>query len=134
MKKRWKIVEGNKWLKDFGGNRGEAFKAYAIIKRYRLNKMCFVGRPKPSMEYYLVNGKSPVGAFPGEDAIRFNPKTIRVQHIKGDWKIVDGRSWLMSFGKNKNEAYTAYSRIKKYGFTHMCFVGRPNPSMTYFRK
>ena len=23
--------------------------------------------------------------------------------------------------------------IRKYGFSYICFVGRPDPSMTYFR-
>jgi phosphohistidine phosphatase SixA len=38
----------------------------------------------------------------------------------------------MDFGRKKDEAHKAFQIIKKYGFDHICFVGRPDPSMTYF--
>ncbi len=47
----WKIVEGNQWLFDFGAKRDEALVALEIIKKYRFNHSCFVGRPDPKMKY-----------------------------------------------------------------------------------
>jgi hypothetical protein len=73
---RWKIVVGNMWLLDFGASRAEADQALRIIKHYRMNSQCFVGRPDPSMEYYLVDGEAPRGPFPGEDAIPFDPSRL----------------------------------------------------------
>lgn len=130
----WKIVEGNHMMMGFGSKRHEAIKALAIIKRYRMNKMCFIGRPHPSMTYFLTNGKSPVGSMSGEDAIGFNLARLQVKRVGNDWKITDGRSWLLSFGNKKSEAYAAHKTIKKYGFTKICYVGRPHASMIYFRK
>lgn len=134
INRSWKIVVGNIWLLDFGYKYNEAVKALKIIKYYRMNSQCFVGRPNPSMEYYLVNGYAPVGPYPGEDAIYFNPYTIQVKRINNRWKIVDGNHYILDFGYNYNEASQAFKIIKKHGFRYICFVGRPNASMTYFRK
>jgi len=111
----------------------EARQALKIIKHYKMNSQCFVGRPGPSLEYYLVNGKAPVGAMPGEDAVPFDPNNAQVTNIGGRWKIVDGTHWILDFAEKKVEADTALKIIKKYKFSYICFVGRPGASMTYFR-
>lgn len=131
---RWKIVDGNHWMFDFGSNKAEAEKAFNIIRYYRMNSTCYVGRPDPSFTYLLVSGSAPEGAFVGEDSIPFNPAMIEVKEIGGRWKIVDGSQWMFDFGTNKVEAETAFAIIKKYGFRYSCFVGRPNPSFIYMRK
>ncbi len=131
---RWKIAIGSMWLKDFGGNRREAEQALRVLRHYRMDKQCFVGRPKPSMEYYLSNNRAPAGALGGEDCLAFNPARIQVSHINGRWKIVEGSHWLMDFGTNRREARQAFTILRHYRFTRSCFVGRPRPSMTYFRR
>lgn len=130
----WKIVDGNHWIFDFGNNAGEAKQALAIIKHYRMNKSCFVGRPDPSFSYLLTNGKAPQGAMRGEDCVSFNPQTATVKQLNNRWKIVDGNHLMFDFGGKQNEANQSLSIIKYYGFTHSCFVGRPGPSLTYLRK
>ena len=130
---RWKIVDGSHWLFDFGSKSKEAKKALAIIKRYRMNQSCFVGRPDPSFQYMLVSGRAPQGSYPGEDCVSFNPRTTEVKQINGRWKIVDGSHMMFDFGNKRDEAELALRIIKKYGFTRSCFVGRPDPSFTYLR-
>lgn len=130
----WKIVDGSHWILDFGGNKAEADKALKIIKYYGFNSQCFVGRPDPSLTYWRVNGQAPAGPAPGEDAIVFNPDTIEVKQVNGRWKIVDGSHWILDFEGNESEARTSFQIIRKYGFRYICYVGRPGPSMTYFRK
>ncbi|WP_452599052.1 hypothetical protein [Pontimicrobium sp. MEBiC01747] len=51
VNKRWKIVEGNRYLFDFGSNRTQATQAFKIIKHYGFDAVCYVGRPKPGMTY-----------------------------------------------------------------------------------
>ncbi len=131
---RWKIIQGRRWLLDFENLEAEARLAFSIIKHYRMNRSCFVGRPDPSMTYFLVGRMAPSGPFPGEDAIGFNPANIEVKEINGRWKIVEGSHWIMDFESNAGEARQAFNIIKKYGFRYICFVGRPDPSLTYFRK
>lgn len=130
---KWRIIANGMLLKSFDTKR-EARKALKVIKRYNTNKQCFVGRPGPSLEYYLKNNRSPVGPMAREDCIGFNPDNTKVKKINGRWKIVDGNHWLMDFGNKKAEAHKSMKIIRKHGFTQSCFVGRPNPSMTYLRK
>ena len=45
---RWKIEVDGMWLLDFGSSETEAQQALEIIKHYKMNTQCFVGRPGPS--------------------------------------------------------------------------------------
>ena len=67
-----------------------------------------------------------------EDCVRFNWRNTEVRRINGSWKVVEGSHWIMDFGSNRNEARQAHRIIRHYRITSMCFVGRPDPSFTYF--
>ncbi|HKI61722.1 MAG TPA: hypothetical protein VKA31_05465 [Mariprofundaceae bacterium] len=131
---RWKITEGNHWMYDFASDRMEATQAYEIIRHYRANQSCYVGRPNPSMHYLLVSGQAPSGGMRNEDCIAFNPSLLAVHQAAGSWKIVEGNHWLMDFGSNQAEAQQSLDVIRRHGFTFACYVGRPDPSFTYWRK
>lgn len=130
----WKIVDGSSWLLDFNDKESQARKALQIIKHYGMNHLCFVGRPDASMEYLLVNGQPPEGYCSGEDCTPFDLDKIEVKYTGGAWKIVEGDNWLMHFGDEQGEAWQSWRIIKYHKFTHICFVGRPDPHMTYFRR
>ena len=133
---RWKIVDGNHWLFDFAGNRSEAYKALRVIKFYRMNQSCFVGRPDPSFQYLLKSYRAPSGAYRGEDCIGFNNNNVSVIRAgrSNTWKLVDGSYWIVDFGYNSSEAYEALRIVKKYKFSKACYVGRPGPSFTYWKR
>ena len=136
---RWQVVDGSHWLLNFNGQKENAQTAVDIIKRYKLNNICFVGRGAPGvsniMQYFLTDGGIPEGPFKGEDAIYFDPKTIRAEQAQGTWKVIEGKDhWMLDFGTNKEKAEEAVKVIQFYGFTYMCFVGRPGAPMMYFRK
>jgi len=118
----------------FGKDTTSARKALDIIKFYKFTHQCFVGRPNAPMQYFLCNGKSPTGAYPGEDAIGFNPSAVVAKKVGTSWKIAEGDNWLMDFASNEANALKALAVIQKYGFNKICFVSRPNPSMMYFRR
>jgi hypothetical protein len=130
----WAIVVGSMGLLGSFSSEAEVRKALRIIQHYRMNEYCFVGRPDPSMEYYLVDGEAPAGSFAGEDCLRFNPAAIEVKNIRGRWAIADDSCIYIDFGNKEDEARTAFDIIKYYGFNHLCCVGRPDPTMIYFRK
>jgi Lysyl oxidase len=138
IQSRWKVVEGNHWILDFGQKRRAAERAVTVIKHYGFSYLCFVGRPACSgqkpMTYWLNSqGQPPSGSTPNEDAIGFSPDDVIVRKIGQRWKIADGNNWLLDFGPAEGNAKLALYFIKKYGFTKICFVGRPNPPMVYFR-
>ena len=129
----WKIVDGSHWIDDFGNKEQEARKALKIIQHYQLDQYCYVGRPDPSFTYLLSGGSAPSGSMSGEDCNSFNPNTTQVKKVDGSWKIVDGSHWIYDFGNKEGEARKALKIIKKYGFKHNCYVGRPDPSFHYLK-
>jgi hypothetical protein len=130
---RWKIVEGDHWILDFDQNQDEANQTLAILQFYGMDSLCYVGRPDPSMIYGLIGGSSPQGPYTGEDCTTHNPATIEVINNGGLWTIVDGNHAMATF-PTEDEANLALAIIQSYGFTHHCFVGRPDPSFEYWRK
>ncbi len=131
---RWKIVDGRSWLFDFGSKRDEAERALRIIRHYRMDSVCYAGRPNPGMTYLLSRGRAPRGSYRGEDCVSFNPNRVQAKYIKGRWKVVDGNHWVFDFGKKGDAARQAVQIIRKYGFRKSCFVGRPKPDFKYLRK
>ena len=129
----WKLVAGTLWLRDFGDNEEQAQRALQIIQHYGLNRQCFVGRPNPSLEYYLADGRAPAGSLSGEDCTSFDPARLEIKRAGGRWKIAEADHWLLDFGNSRTEAERALEIIHAFGFTHLCWVGRPDPSFTYLR-
>ncbi len=66
-----------------------------------------------------------------EDCIHFNPDRADVVERRGRWKIVDGSHWVFDFDRNRSEANRSLQVIKRYHMNQVCYVGRPNASMTY---
>ncbi len=62
----WKIAQGDRWLKDFGDARIQAYTALAIIRHHGFTQNCFVARPDPALSYMRRDG-DPV-ADEGDDA------------------------------------------------------------------
>lgn len=136
---RWKVVEGGHWLIDTGSIKAEADRILEIIKHYKLASMCFVGRPTcgdvTPMMYWLTDaGAAPSGSLAGEDCIAFDPAQLAVIEVGGRWKVAEGAHWLLDFGPGHGNAAAALHFIRKHRFNEMCFVGRPGPSMSYFKR
>lgn len=135
---RWKVAEGNHWMLDTGSSQWEAQRAVEIINHYGLASLCFVGRPRcggvsPMMYWLTDSGGAPSGTLPGEDCLGFDRSNLAVVEIGGRWKVVEGTHWLLDFGPGQGNAIAALHFIRKHRFDEICFVGRPDPSMTYFK-
>jgi hypothetical protein len=136
---RWKVVEGGThWMLDTGSSQWELQRAVEIINHYKLASMCFVGRPRcgsinPMMYWLNDAGRGPTGQLPGEDCIPFDRDNLAVVEIGGRWKVVEGTHWLLDFGPGEGNARAALHFIRKHRFDQVCYVGRPDPSMTYFK-
>ncbi len=126
------LTDGHSRMKVFP-DRKEARRARRVINEYRINKHCFIGRPDPSLEYWLKGDKAPSGGMKNDDCIKFNLSNLTLKKEGSKWLLRDG-SHRMHMFPNKNEADKALAVIKKYGFNRTCYIGRPDPSMTYFRK
>lgn len=129
---RWLLTDGRSRIKMFD-NRSEADLALKTIRHYGINKQCFVGRPNPSMEYWLVGNNAPSGRLSKEDCLSFDPVRLQIRQDGRQWLMTDGRSRMRMF-PNREEAEQAVAIIRNYGFNQTCYIGRPGPSVTYFRK
>jgi len=128
----WKVVQGTMWMLGFGPRAAEAQRAANIIRSYRFDQQCFIGRPNASMTYWKRGDGVPSSDFPGDDCTTNNPATTRALFQGGQWRIVDGSHLLMSFGPRGNEARRAEEVIRHYRLNRHCFVGRPNPNFDYW--
>jgi hypothetical protein len=130
----WKVGDGSRTLFAFGEEKKEAERALAVIKRYAMDQSCFVGWPRPSFHYMLVNGSSPVGPHEGEMCRAFNPAATEVRQAGGAWKITEGTQVLFDFGAGKDQADQAMAIIRKYGFTHSCIMAPGRIDLVYMRR
>ncbi|CAM1340432.1 hypothetical protein [Tenacibaculum amylolyticum] len=112
-------------------NPSDAKKAYLALKHYKLDRKCNVGS---TFTYFLSGNNAPTGKLRGEDAIEFTPSKLQVKFVQKRWKIVEGNRYLFDFGSNRNNANKAFAIIKKHGFDTVCYIGRPNPGMTYLKR
>ena len=69
-----------------------------------------------------------------EDCLPEQWASLAVAHVGGDWKIVNGSEWVLDFGGNRPAADRSLDIIQHYRFDQICYVKRPNPSMTYWKR
>ncbi|MCC5988254.1 MAG: hypothetical protein JJT95_11275 [Pararhodobacter sp.] len=132
----WKLVQGSRWLFDFGSDADseeQANMAHRVVQHYGIDQSCFVGRPNPPMNYLLSGRSAPQGSIPGEDCIGFNAGSLEVRADGSRWLMTDGNSRMVMFD-DAAEAHLSLFLVQYYGFTHQCFVGRPNPPLRYWRR
>ncbi|MCK5855478.1 MAG: hypothetical protein KAG56_09680, partial [Sulfurovaceae bacterium] len=129
----WTITDDSSLMFSFQ-DKDEADRALEIIKHYKMDKTCYVGRPQPSLTYLLVDNKSPKNGIADEDCVGFNLNNIEVKEINNRYKIVDGSHYIFDFEDKKDEADKSLEIIKKYGFNQSCYVGLPDPDFSYLRK
>ncbi len=130
---RFRLMDGSHALMVFDDEQ-EANQALEVMRHYQFNRSCYVGRPGPSLQYFLVDDQAPTGAMDGEDCVRFDPEQVDARRVQGSWKIVQNGQWLMDFADARIQSYIALAIIRHHGFSHYCFVARPDPAMTYLRR
>ena len=128
------VTERNKPILQIGGSRPEARLAMHLMQHYSMNKFCRVTETDPEFSFFTSANKSPRGAVAGEDCVGFNPR--KVQHKKkGDqYFLVERSHSIAALGPNERAAKKVREAVRDHGFKNICYIGRPNPSMVYFRK
>lgn len=127
------VVDGSTALMVFP-ELSEAQDARDLVQHYGFNALCYVGRPDPDMTYWL-NDNAPMladsGAPVAEDCIAVDPHNVTIEQSGSNYVVADGSTSLMAFPE-LTEAQDAVELIEFYGFTNLCFVGRPDPGMQYW--
>lgn len=129
---RWRIVAGERVLKDFGRRESEARQALRLIQELNLTQRGTVGRPAPVMEYWLTAGQGPQGLTPGLRRLPIDLKSLRVEQVQAQWCLRDDQRVLFNFGLYASEARRALAILRKYQFAQVGVLGQAAPSMILF--
>ena len=130
---RYRLVEGSHAIKVFD-ERSEAERAVAVLRRYRAEQRCFVGRPGPSLAYLLTRGRSPIGSLEGELCTAVDADGTTIDRVGERWQLASGETVLDRF-PDRQEAETAAEILRTHRFRYHCTIGGPNePSFEYFRR
>lgn len=128
----WRIMDGSHSIVSFR-SQAAANQALAIIRGYGFQSQCFIVRPNAAMTYWLRGDDVPHRSLrTPEDCIVVNPDSVNVRNVRGSWKVVDGSTWLLDFGANREAADDALAVIRHYNLNRQCFVARPGNSMQYW--
>lgn len=128
----WTIVDGNRRLFSFGRNRAEGQATLDIIRQFAFTNTCYIGRPDASMQYLRAGNTVPGGAHGSVDCLSFNRANTRIESAdSGQWRLTDGASRMLVF-PNQAEAQQALDVINKHSLNRQCYVGRPDPSFTFW--
>jgi hypothetical protein len=131
--RRWLLVCDNEVLKDLGVHEREARAALRLIQELGVNQYGTAGAPQPVMEYWLINGKPPQGRGPaGLHTLALDQASLRVEQVQGQWRLREAHRVLFSFGYRADEANRALAVVRRYGFTHVGFLGHDAPVLYVF--
>ena len=118
---RWKVVDCNMWILDFGTNtatnQANAATAAALIKNNNLRSQCFVGRPNAPMMYWLRDA-----AWRPSVSLSI---TLRSQETNMWCWAASGRMTMEYLGHSVSQCVQANNRL---GRTDCCAIAAcPNP-------
>lgn len=128
---RWFVREGRRSL-IMTPSEAEAQQIVDTIDRYHLTERCFIGRPDPSMTYWLYDGDAPNGEMEAEDELHHNMYGYDVVERRGRIFVTDGRSSIVVC-PNYREAAHCLHVLRHYRFDRRAFIGRPDSSMSFFK-
>jgi hypothetical protein len=126
----WRLMCANYLVADFGSDENAARRAELAFQAYRFTEQCLVGRPKPVLSYFLVNGRPPNGIPLGAQGVSFRPEELAVRQVDGGWAICTSTGVLLPFGDKAEEARQALRVMQKQGFDTFCHLGPWDRGMT----
>lgn len=81
----------------------------------------------PESDWPWIGARAPQAR---EDCVFFDPENLRIAGHGERFRLVDGSHALRVF-EHRDEARRVESILRAYGTNQHCFVGRPDPSLTY---
>ena len=149
----WKVKDNEVEILTFASD-ADANRAIQILHHYRPDSVGYLGgRSDLAKRYLLIGGRSPEGPMPGETALQFDPALLRLKRTAGAWIITDegvhaggdprcrvllrfpDRVEFDRAGEVEREARRALKVIRRYGFTHIAYLGpQDRPALVYFHR
>jgi hypothetical protein len=128
---RWQLWAGNLLIKDFGAGQREATEALQVFRDLRINSHATIGGV---FDYWLADGQAPYAFTGRRQVVPFDPGTLRVEQMNGQWVLREARVVLYSFGRSQADAQQALAVCRQYEFNQLGYVGHPVPALKYLMK
>jgi hypothetical protein len=128
---QWQLWAGALLLKDFGASEADAHEALHVFRDLRVNGRGSVGGV---FEYWLTDGQAPSAITRHKQIIPFDPASLRIEQVSGQWVLRDARVILYNFGPSQTEAQQALVICRQFGFNQLGYVGHPVPALKYLMK
>ena len=109
----------------------EAERVIAVLRHYRIDRVGYVDRPRPSLTYWLSGGRLPTGAIPGDDVIAFDRWQLRAFKHGSQWMIGEGPNDLLLKAKSEADAEAVLRTLRRLEARAIGYVRRPGAAMTY---
>ena len=129
---RWQLLTDGLPLKDFGRREADGRVALRLIRELKLNQHGSLGSPQPVIEYWLSDGRAPVGPCLGLRTTPIDLDHVHVEEVQKQWCVRDTYRILFNFGSQESEAKKAIALIKRYRFNQVGYVGQGVPTMLVF--
>jgi hypothetical protein len=129
---RWQLLADGLPLKDFGRREADGRLALRLTRELKLNQHGTLGSPQPIIEYWLSDGRAPVGPCLGLRTTPIDLEHIRVEEVQKQWCVRDAYRILFNFGSQEGEAKNAVALIRRYRFNQIGYVGQGVPTMLVF--
>jgi hypothetical protein len=130
----WKLMAGSTMLASFGPKQNDAILARAALLQFKITEEVVIGKPKPTMTYFLANGQAPTGATPfGLNSTPIRPETLSLQSNGKSYVITDGSQVLVSC-EHPEDAQQALQALQQYKFDRVCHIGNGDRGLTILSK
>jgi hypothetical protein len=134
---QWQLWADDAAFKTFGDNADDANDVARTLRELYPQRWGAIGTGRAVVEYGLTTDNDQklvaprVAGFARSLAV-IDPKTLRVERIRGMWCLRDDANLHLNFGPHRDDAEQALAVAQKYGFNRIGTVGRKGPAMTYF--
>lgn len=115
-------------LINFEADKLAAAKTVQVIRQYRFDEMCGIGRGKAKFSYWRVAGQFPKTAIAGADCVEIQPDAITAQ----GGKVLAGSRVIADFDGDSASAVKAVQLLRSNKVNRQCFAARPNEKMVYW--
>lgn len=128
----WNLRDFLHVVQNFGPYRAAAAKGLAIIKFYRFDEVCRIGRGSTNMAFFKAAGEVPRQTMKGEDCTEIHPEKVVAVERDGDWNVTDGTHEIFDYGSDRQGAEQAVTVIKTLNLARQCYYDRANLSASYW--
>jgi hypothetical protein len=134
---QWQLWADDAAFKTFGDKADDANDVARTLRELYPQRWGAIGTDRAVVEYGLTTDNdqklvAPKVAGFARSLTAMDPKTLRVERIRGMWCLRDEANLFLNFGPHRGDAEQALAVAHKYGFNRIGTVGRREPAMTFF--